>query len=62
MAAVRLKIGKFESVQRINRNDAKVIFDVPLDQAEYEVTAEMLDESHQVIAGAYYTYCTKLER
>jgi len=32
-------------------------FDVPLQEADYEVKAEFLDAGKQLISGANYVYC-----
>ena len=37
----------------MSRQDTRVTFDVPLDQTQYEVTAELLDSEDDVLAGAY---------
>ena len=61
VAYIRLKVGDWESVQEVGHGDTKITFDVPLDQANYKVKADMLDARKEVIAGAYYVYCTKNE-
>ena len=37
----------------MRRQDTRVTFDLPLDQTQYEVTAELLDSENDVLAGAY---------
>ena len=61
VAHIRLKVGDWQSVQAVSNGDAKITFDVPLDQADYEVQAEMLDAGKKVLAGGYYVYCTRPE-
>ena len=60
VAAVRLRAGNFDETRSISARDTHVTFTVPLNKAEYEVTAQLLDENGQLITGAYYTYCRKL--
>ncbi len=61
VAHIRLKVGDWQSVQEVGNENAKITFNVPLDQADYEVKADMLDAQKEVIAGAYYVYCTRLK-
>ena len=59
VANVRLTVGNFSETQKANSTDTEVTFDVPLDKADYEVKAELLDAKGKVLAGAYYVYCGK---
>lgn len=61
VAYIRLKVGDWESVQEVGNGDTRITFNVPLDHADYEVKADMLDARKEVIAGAYYVYCTKMK-
>jgi len=45
----------------VNGHDTQVTFDIPLNQTEYEVTAELLNRDHEVCAAAYYVYCHRLD-
>ena len=58
---MRLKIADNEWVKPVSSQGTHVTFDVPLKQTQYEVTAELLDSEDDVLAGAYYVYCQKLD-
>ncbi|MHC4993487.1 MAG: arylsulfatase [Planctomycetota bacterium] len=60
VASIRLTVGDWTAEREVGADVGRVVFDVPLDRAGYEVQAEMLDGRGQVIAGAYYVYCRKL--
>ncbi len=59
VAYVRLKVGDWEGVKEVTSSDTKITFDVPLEQADYTVRADLLNAQRKVVAGAYYVYCTK---
>ena len=59
VASIRLTVGDYESTKKVGASDTRITFNVPLDKADYEVKAEMLDAKQKVIAGAYYVYCRK---
>ena len=61
VAAVRLEVGDKQWVKPVHGQETHVTFDIPLNEKEYEVTAELLDSDHQVLAGAYYIYCRRLD-
>lgn len=57
VAYVRLKVGDFTGVKEVSAAETNITFDVPLEKADYEVRAELLDSQKKTIAGAYYVYC-----
>ncbi|WP_197231295.1 arylsulfatase [Novipirellula artificiosorum] len=61
VAAARLQVADNEWVKSVSDQDTHVTFDVPLKQKQYEVTAELLDRDEDLLAGAYYVYCRKLD-
>jgi hypothetical protein len=61
VAAARLEAGDKQWLKPVHGQDTHVTFDIPLNEMEYEVTAELLDSDHQVLAGAYYIYCRRLD-
>ena len=57
---VRLRVGPFKEVREATASESHVTFDFPLEEADYEVQAELLDEQQKTIAGAYYVYCKRM--
>ena len=55
---IRLKVGDSETVKKVEQKDTSINFQVPLDEKNYEVKADMLDARKNIIAGAYYVYCS----
>ena len=59
VAAIRLKVGDYQATKKVKPQDTSILFSVPLDKADYDVKAEMLNARQKVIAGAYYVYCRR---
>ncbi|MCP4782101.1 MAG: arylsulfatase [Fuerstiella sp.] len=61
VAAVRLEVGDKQWVKPVDGQETHIAFDIPLNEKEYEVTAELLDSDHELLAGAYYIYCHRID-
>ena len=61
VAHVRLTVGDYVGTRALSGAETEITFDMPLEKADYEVRAELLDAQKKPIAGAYYVYCRKPE-
>ncbi len=58
IAFVRLKVGEFEAIKKVDPTATAIAFELPLEARDYEVKTEFLDEGKEVLAGGYYVYCS----
>ncbi len=59
--SIELNVGQFSETILVNPNDKKVIFDIDLKVGDTKVKGIMYDNKNQILAGAYYTYITRLK-
>ena len=50
----RLRVGDSELHRRVNLSDQEVVFETELEQGEMQLQSWFLDESGELLAGAYY--------
>lgn len=57
---IKLTVGSYSKTMPVNSGDKQVVFEVPLKQGDTQIKGTMLDRKGKIIAGAYYTYVTRL--
>jgi arylsulfatase A-like enzyme len=60
--SIQLEVGDVSAVQAVGSNAQQVVFELPLQAAETQVRASLLDAKGQVLTGAYYVYVTRLSQ
>jgi len=60
VAHVRLQVGDYVGEEALSGEETEIIFEIPLDESDYSVRAELLDVQKKPIAGAYYVYCKRM--
>jgi hypothetical protein len=50
----RVKVGSNERYKEINSNEVSVSFEFNLDEGEYTIKADLLDNRGEILTSAYY--------
>ncbi len=56
---IKLEVGDYSEARTVQSEDKAIVFEIPLQEGDMQVTGTLLDEAGEVIAGAYYVYVSR---